>query len=335
MTTRREALLALPLICGQSIVCAQAPTGMAPRRMGEFAIWPDSPTPREHRPLYVALREKGWTLGQNLTIEPAYANWNAAQLDALAQELVRKKVDVIVCWSDAPSVAAARATRTIPIVFNNGFFVVELGVVDSDSRPGRNATGLGFYAGLDVAFKRLGFLRELVPTARRLSWVFGEAAETVAGVRFDQAAVLRPPAESLGFETRFHLFSAPQQVEAVFEEIIAWRAEVVMAIGAPVFVARKRFAELLLRNGLPSAFVSRENVQAGGLLSYGPGPPDAKYRQARFVDYLDRVLRGTPPAELPVERPRRYDFALNLKTAKSLDLAVPRSMILSADELIQ
>ena len=284
------------------------------------------------------MRQKGWILGENLLREATYTDGRFDDLARLAEKLVRKRVDVILTFDDQTTVAVARATRTIPIVFVGSAFLVERGLIDSDARPGRNVTGVTIYPGSEIGYKRLGFLREPVPTAKRLSWIADTSwysLETVAGGRFDLPAVLEADAKRLGFETRFHVFRTPQDVDVVFGDIVAWRAQAVLAYDLPAS-ARPHVAELLLRHRLPSAFYVRENVEAGGLLSYGAAArTESGYFTARLADYIDRILRGTPPAELPVERQRRYELVLNMKTANALGLTIPQSLLLRADEVIQ
>jgi putative ABC transport system substrate-binding protein len=176
MTTRRDALLALPLLCGAPSLRGQKPSAIPPKRLGIISLGADSPTPPPQRPLYLALRQRGWILGENLLREPAYADGKPERLAGLAEELVRKRVDVILSLEDAPTVAAARATRTIPIVFTLAQFPVELGLVDSYARPGHNVTGQTFFAGVEVAFKRLVFLREIAPNSKRLSYLIPNEA---------------------------------------------------------------------------------------------------------------------------------------------------------------
>jgi putative tryptophan/tyrosine transport system substrate-binding protein len=338
VTSRRDALLALPLLCGAPGVRAQAPKAGPPKRMGVLNAGFEPQMPGPQRPFYLALREKGWILGDNLEVEPAFADGKIERVQGLAEELVRKRVDVILVIGDFASVIAARATRTIPIVFTFVLFPVEQGLIDSFARPGRNVTGRSEFAGVEVTLKRLQLLREAAPNAKRLSWLSGGTSPiTVSGAVWDLRPMLEATAKDMGFETRFHDWSALPEIDAIFGDVTAWRAQAVTAGTGWVFDGRQRVAELALRHRLPSAFMFRQVVEAGGLLSYGAVQSQAETANAtrQIAGYVDRILRGTPPAELPVERPNRYELVINMKTANALGLTIPQSLLLRADEVIQ
>ena len=337
MTTRRDALKVLPLVCAPSLALAQIPKFGEPKRIGVLSVEEDRRTPTEERPFWIALSKKGWVLGKNLLVEPAYADGKPERLQELAEELIRKRVDVILSGRDE-ILAAARATRTIPIVCIELLWPVEQGLIDSNARPGRNVTGLTVYTGIEVGNKRLQFLREIVPAAKRLSWLWGLnsiSVETLAGSSVDMASVSEAAAKSMGFETKFHIARTTGDLDAVFADMIDWHAQAVLAAGRPVWEARQHVAELALRHRLPSAFVSREHVEAGGLLSYGIPASEWDRIGIRQVEYVDRILRGALPADLPVERPNRYELVINMKTAKALGVTIPQSVLLRADEVIQ
>lgn len=281
---------------------------------------------------FAALRQKGWILRDTLVTLALYADWDAERLADLAQELVRQRMDVILCNGDQAALAAAQASTSIPIVFFSVNFPVELGLIESFPRPGRNVTGISVFTGPEVTHKRLGLLRELLPTAQRLSWLWPwDELPTIGS--FNPASTAKAVANSLGFETRFHSIHSPQDIDTAFDDIIKWDARAVMGSGIPVFRARQRVADLLLHHHLPGAFHDREFTDAGALFSYG-STMSAGYATARLAEYVDRILRGTSPAELPVERPSAYELILNLRTAKELGLRVPRSFLARADEII-
>ena len=342
MTTRRDALLALPALWAASQALAQTPKAGPPKRLGVLNPHRDSDVPRTQRPFYVALRGKGWILGDNLSVETAYADFKIDRLPELAEQLVRKRVELIFCEGDLAAVAAARATRTIPIFFYNVVYPVELGLVDSFARPGRNATGRSFASEqgmLDLIAKRFGLLREVAPGVKRLSWVGGgrdAALPTVAGGRLEVAARVEAAAAALGFETTFHRWAARQDYDAVFADVLASRAQAVatVAVGWP-YVEQQRVAEFLLRHRIPSVHPYREMVESGGLLSYGADFADPAYVERRTVEFVDRLLRGNAPAELPVEGPRQYLLVINLKTANALGLTIPPSLLLQADSVLR
>jgi putative ABC transport system substrate-binding protein len=281
------------------------------------------------------LRKLGWVEGENLVLEGAYADNREERLPALAADLVRRRPDAI--WVSAGSaIAAARSTQAIPIVFFSVAWPVETGLIKAFHRPGGNVTGVALYAGLEVSTKRLEFLREVAPDAQRLSWILdAHMGETVDGKRFDLIPLIESAARGVGYEVKFHFIQSTKDVDVVFEEILAWRAQALM-VGASVhtYNARNRIAEFALRHHLPSASVMEEFVSAGGLLSYHA--KDTMITNiARSAQYVDRIFRGARPVDLPVERPSRYELMLNLKTAKATGIKIPSSLLVRADRVIE
>jgi putative ABC transport system substrate-binding protein len=244
-------------------------------------------------------------------------------------------VDVI--WTGGqPAPVAARATRTIPIVFNGAGWPVEMGLIDSFGRPGRNVTGVSFYTGIEVSQKRLEFLREIAPAAKRLSWILApDTAGTVDGKHVDLVSLVDPAARKLGYETRYHNVFGPRDIDQALAEALAWRANALsVAGGGPIYVARKRISDFALEHRLPTASAFAPFTEAGGLLSYSATGTSTTL-SARSADYVDKILRGAKPSDLPVERPSRYELVINLKTAKALGLKVPQSLFVRADRLIE
>lgn len=286
--------------------------------------------------LRTRLKELGWIEKQNLVIEGAFADNKVDRLPALAEELVRKRVDVIWAAGGEMAVAAARATKTIPIVFIGASWPVETGLIDSFGRPGRNVTGVSTYTGIEVSSKRLDFLKEIAPTVTRLSWILDSSSEaTVAGGRFDVRPMLDPPARSLGYEVRFHYVQKSEDLDPVFAEILDWRAQALsVAFSSATFTARERIATFALRNRLPSVTAMAPLVDAGGLLSYNA----ADFFTASIpigAEYVARIFRGARPGDLPVQRPSKYELVINLKTAKSLGIKIPQSIFLRANRVIE
>ena len=338
MTTRRDALLALPLLYGASGASAQTPKLGLAKRMGHLRPESEPKVNWSQHPFYIALSQRGWGLGENLVREPAYADWRVERFAGLAQELVRKRVDVILCRGDQATLAAARATRTIPIVFFDTVWPMEMGVIESYGRPGRNVTGQALVTGLEVFNKPLQFLREIAPAAKRLSQIVAgntPYVETLTGGSFDLNSPMEAAAKGLGFETRNHVVATPLDIDTAFGEITAWRAQAMTAQTILGYEERQRFAELALRHRLPCVFTHRAGVEAGGLLSYGVPPSESESMGVRLVEILDRILRGTRPADIPVERSSRYELVINARTAKALRLTIPPSLLARADEIIR
>ncbi len=257
------------------------------------------------------------------------------RLPELAEELVRKRVDVIWALGPEAAVAAARATKTIPIVFWGVGYPVEQGLIDSYARPGRNVTGMAFFTGAELATKVLQLLSEIAPGARRVAAIVTPSA--ISTVKGDQyvggAPVIESAAKSLGFEYRAHRVAKREDFDSVFAAILDSRAQALVTYGTTTtFRERQRIVDFANRNRLPSAFNQREFVEAGGLLSYGA---DTRETIFQSMLYLDRILRGARPADLPVELPSRYDLAINLKTAQSLGLTIPQSILVRVDHVIQ
>lgn len=339
MNRRRTvtALLASGLATGSMDAYAQSGPSAQGRTIGLLSLASTADVERFWLPgLRAKLAALGWVEGQNLVIERAFANYQAQRLPALAQELIRKRVDLI--WASLPeaTIAAARATRTIPIVFINVAWPVEQGLIESYARPGRNVTGVASYTGLEVSTKRLDFLKALAPNLTRLSWILGSATEpTVDGTGFDIRPVLEQAARSLGYDVRFHFVRKNDDLEAVFAEVLAWRAQALAVAGNPgLFVLNERIAAFALGHRLPTASVTPTLVEAGGLLSYNAaGLFDLAV--PRSLEYVDQIFRGARPADLPVDQPSRYELVVNLRTARALGLHVPQTLLLLASRVIE
>ena len=228
---------------------------------------------------------------------------------------------------------AARATKTIPIVFLAVALPIELGLITSLARPGGNVTGVTFNAGAEIQLaKPLEFLKQIAPSATRLAVIYSAAtSRTVGGAAFaypDMTAAI----SGLGFRASVHTSERDEELDAMFASMLDARAQAILATAIP-FTTRiqPRIAEFAIRHRLPTASDFSQFVESGMLVSQGPDLPEAT-RSA--VDILDRVLRGARPAALPVELPRKFELAVNLKTAQAIGLTVPRSILLSADKVI-
>jgi putative ABC transport system substrate-binding protein len=275
------------------------------------------------------LSDVGFVEGQNVSIEYRFAGNRADRLPALAADLVNRKVAVIAAAPSQAVLAAKAATTTIPIVFEVGFDPVRLGLVTSLSRPGGNITGVT-QLNEEVAPKRLELLHELVPTATAIALLVNPAEPSVAENRIK---VTMLAARTLGLKLHVLNASSDRDFESVFANLMQLRVGgLVIGGGAFLTGKSKRLAEMALHNAVPSIFESRDFVAAGGLISYGGSITDA-YRLAGV--YTGRVLKGERPADMPVQQATKIELFLNLKTAKALGIAVPNTLLVAADEVIE
>jgi len=274
------------------------------------------------------LRELGYAEGQNIVIEYRWAEGKLDRLPELAADLVRLKVDLIVAPVSTSAQAAHQATRTIPIVMIGVGDPVALGFAASLSRPSGNVTGTASY-GPELVGKNLELLKEVVPGIKRVA-VFWTPASP-AQVRSLQD--LEGPARLLAIEVRTFKIVSADDLEGAFRSAVTEGAAAVWVFGDPMFIThRARLATLALSARLPTMFLVRQHVEAGGLMSYGPKFSEL-YRRA--AAYVDKILKGAKPGDLPIEQPTRFELVINLKTATALGLTIPQSVLLRADELIQ
>lgn len=332
---RREFLAAIGGALAAPLARAQS---LAPKRtLGILSL---DPAPRADMiPLHYSsskLRELGWYEGTNLVVERRFADGRAERLPEFAAELVGRRVDAIWATGSEAAVAAARATPTIPIVFWGVGWPVEQGLIDSLPRPGRNVTGLAWSTGNDVAFKNLEFLKEIAPEVRRIASIgFPLTAQTVTGGTFvPQIMAERDRAmRSMGYEYQHQFVQRSEDFEGAFAAIMNFGAKAVF-VGAHFLTFRElpRILGFMNRNRLPSYSNAWEYAEGGGLFGYGP---DIGAMVVYSLRYVDRILRGAKPADLPVELPSRYELAVNLKTAAHLGLKIPRTIIARADRLIE
>jgi putative tryptophan/tyrosine transport system substrate-binding protein len=273
------------------------------------------------------LRELGWVEGRNLTIEYRWAEGQSKRYAEIASEFVALKVDLIVTWASAPVLAAKQATAVIPIVFAAQMDPVSVGVVRSLSRPGGNVTGLSLQQ-TDTTGKRLELLREVVTNLRRLA-IMGNV--DTPGVVLEMGEIERT-GRALGIDTTtLKIRSAEDIVPAI--ESIKGRADALYVATDPLLLSnRTQITALSTEARLPTIYGSREYVEAGGFMSYGPNYRDLFRRAAELAD---KILRGAKPADLPVEQPTKFDLVINLKTAKALGLTIPAALLVRTDEVIE
>jgi putative tryptophan/tyrosine transport system substrate-binding protein len=278
------------------------------------------------RALKDGLRDLGYVDGRNIVLEPRYGDGRQERLPELASELVRLRADVIVAGTNPAVAAAKRATTTIPIVMASVADPVGAGFIANLARPGGNITGVTIDASAEILGKNLGLLVEIVP---RLSRV-GVLRQLPYASGF---AELEAAARKLNVELYVVDIRSPDDIEGAFLAMAAKKVgAVVILAGAFAFARRQRVAELALKHRLPAIHLLREYVDAGLLMSNGPNLPDIFRRAATYVD---KILKGTKPAELPVEQPTKFELVINLKTANALGVTIPQPLLLRADEVIQ
>jgi putative ABC transport system substrate-binding protein len=275
------------------------------------------------------LEEAGFTEGKNLSTEYRFAEGRLDRLPELAADLVRHPVAVLAAVGGSSSALAARkATSTIPIVFVIGGDPVGLGLASSLSRPEGNATGMTIISA-DLAPKRLGLLRELVPNATAFAALINP--NTTEGQR--QGADMRAAAQSLGLKLRILEAGDEKAIESAFVTLAQDKADALLVGSDPIFdVNRDKLVGLVAASALPAIYQFRDFAVAGGLMSYDPDILDA-HRQVGV--YTGKILKGAKPADLPIQQPTRFNFVINLKTAKGLGITVPPALLARADEVIE
>jgi len=274
------------------------------------------------------LRELGYVEGQNIAIESRWAEGKYDRYSALAADLVRLKVDVIVAVGGRATQDAQQATRTIPIVMSVVIDPVGSGLVASLARPGGNVTGLTIIAP-DLAGKQFQLLKEVIPKLSRVALLTNPANPASAPfVREAEAA-----ARALGVRLQTLAARDYQEIDSAFAVMTKERAGALVVLSDAIFTnQRRQIAELAAKRRLPAMYGVREHAEAGGLMVYSANPLDLERRAATFVD---KILKGAKPAALPVEQPSKFELIINLKTAKALGLTIPQSLLLRADEVIQ
>jgi len=274
------------------------------------------------------MRELGYVEAQNVAFEPRWAHDDDDRLSKLAAELAGLKVDVIVTAATVSALAAKRATSTIPIVMATGADPVAAGLVANLRQPGGNVTGMTTI-NTELAAKRLELLKIVAPRASRIAILWDERGSLFRFAVADTEAA----AKRAGFTMHSVPVRGPAEIEAAFATVVRGRAGALSIVPSPMFFAnRKRLADLAIKHRLPTVVGLREYAEAGGLISYGADNADSFRGAAVFVD---KILKGAKPGDLPIEQPTKFELVINLKTAKALGLTIPPSLLGRADEVIQ
>jgi putative tryptophan/tyrosine transport system substrate-binding protein len=287
-----------------------------------------SPSGRAHlwEAFRQGLRDLGYIEGKNIVLEQRWGEGKRDRLAGLATELIRLKVDIIVTSGTPSTVAAKKATGTIPIVMASQSDPVGSGIVVSLARPGGNVTGLSSM-NLELGGKRLELLKQTFPHISRIAFLQGIQSGS------PQLKEIEAAARALGLQLQVVETAGGKDFENAFLTIAKQRADAVSVTSSPPYFAeRKRLAEVAAKSRLPAMYAESEYVDVGGLMAYGIIPSDL-YRRA--ATYVDKILKGTKPADLPVEQPTKFEFVINLKTAKQIDVTIPPNVLARADKVIR
>jgi putative ABC transport system substrate-binding protein len=331
MTSRSVVLIAvLALSLLAAPLDAEAQQAAKIPRIGYLANNPAA-SPHLLEAFRQGLRDLGYVQGRNLVIEYRDAEGKLERFPALAAELVALKVDVIVTGNTPAALAAKQATRTTPIVFAGAADPVSSGLVSGLARPGGNVTGLSSLTP-ELVGKCLELLKQAVPGVSRVAvlWHPGDLDERTDKDMLKGAEVA---ARALGVRLQFVEVRGPDDFDRAFSDMTRAHAGALTALPSVMFFnERRRLLDLAAKNRLPAVYIAREFVDAGGLMSYGPNVADLLRRAATYVD---KILKGTKPGDLPVEQPTKFELVINLKTAKALGLTIPQSVLGRADHIIE
>ena len=329
MNARRKLLVAIGASVLTTPLASLGQQQSKVARIGYLAADSMTANPDRVQALRDGLHELGYVEGKNFVIEYRWAEGKFERLPGLAGELVRLPVDVIVAVGDPVIFAAKQATSTTPIVMASVGDPVGRGFVVSLARPGGNVTGVSNFAATLMG-KWLELLKEIIPTLSRVAVLRNDANPTHALFWMEAQST----APKLGLALQSAEVSSSDDLDKAFASVVLARSGAVVVLPDPLLagVERRRIAELATRNGVPTMCTFREQVEVGGLVSYGP---DLTANFHRAASYVDKILRGAKPADLPVEQPTKFELFLNLKTAKALGITIPQSLLLRANEVIQ
>ena len=323
---RRSAILFLAAIPLASLAQQQG----RPAKVGflYFASQKSALDSRRYPPFIKGMSELGYIEGKDFSIEARFADGKAERLPLLAAELVRAGVDVIVAGGNAAINAARQATKSVPIVIAQSPDPVAQGWAVSLARPGGNITGLISLAS-EIELKMVEFLHSVVPGLARLAVLSNPTNRTHAA----RVAIIRAAARTIGASVVSATAQTPDEIERAFEAMAHQRAQALIVLGDTYFLSQARLiAGLALKNRLPSTHTIPDYAEVGGLIAYGPDIPD-NFRRA--AGYVDKVLKGAKPAELPIEQPTRFELTINMKTARALGVSVPKTLQFQATRVIE
>jgi len=331
LTMRRAVVrsIAVAVILLAMAIIAEAQQAKKVPRIGYLATTGSiSTSPSRRKAFREGLRELGYSEGKNIVIEWRYAEGKLDRLPALAAELVHLKVDVIVTGGDITTRVVKKATSTIPIVMAQDTDPVANGFVASLSRPGGNITGFSTLSA-EISGKRLELLKEIVPRLSRAA-VFGTSTTPANARALRETEVA---AEALGVQVQYLDVLGPKDFETAFRAVSKRKPDAVINLNSAVLNShRKYLIDFAAKSRLPAMYSSREYVEDGGLMSYSANIPDLFRRAATYVD---KILKGAKPGDLPIEQATKFEMAVNLKTAKKIGLTIPASVLLRADKVIK
>ena len=323
MLTRRKAIMAAGAAALGAASAGVAQVNPQPRLVGVL-----TPLMVTHLPVFFdRLRALGYEDGKNIRLMVRSAESQFERLPDLARELVTAKVDVIVAINTPASRAAVDATKSIPVIVTAVGDPIGAGFVSNLARPGGNVTGLSNMAG-ELGGKRLSILYELAPSSKRIAVLYNPVDPVTA----PQIRGIAQAAPKLGVEVRNYAVKTPADLPETFAAMRTWRADAAIWLAGQTQLYQAGTSKLAAEYKLPVMVFGRADVEAGGLISY---VADQSHAFLRAADYVDTILQGTPPGQLPVEQPTRFEFAVNLKTAKALGLKVPQTILLQATTVIE
>jgi putative ABC transport system substrate-binding protein len=318
----------LPTILLLTVFLVEAQQAKSVARIGYLSVLSPSTDSTRIEAFRQGLRELGYVEAQNIAIESRYADGKLDRLPDLARELVRLKVDVVIVGGSTATKAAKNVTKLIPIVMAHGSDPVELGFVASLARPGGNITGLTHLAP-ELGGKRLELLKDIVAQLSRVA-VLTDPGTQGHGPQIKELEVA---ARALGLQLRPAEVRGSKELESAFSAMITGRAEALIGLQQPTLDSlRARIVELTDKNRLPAMYPNSEYVEVGGLMSYAA---DIVAMFRRAATYVDKILKGTKPADLPVEQPTKFELIINLKTAKQIGLTIPPNVLARADKVIK